>query len=374
MIRFENVTKTYDQKTIIKNFSMEIEAGQLVVLIGPSGCGKTTLLKMINRLIEPTGGKIFVNGKDISREDPIQLRRNIGYVIQNVGLFPHMTIKENLEIIPKMKGEDPKRIEKKTRELLQLVGLDPDEFLYRFPRELSGGQQQRVGVARAFSTDSDIILMDEPFSALDPVTRNALQEELFNMQQELKKTIVFVTHDMDEAIKIADKICLIKDGEILQYDTPENILKKPATSFVKQFIGNRRIWNNPEMLKAKDLMIANPVTVSPKRNVLQAIEIMTENHVDSLLVVDKNQKLIGLVTFKGIKSADRTRTIGEIMERRLLTAGENDHLVSVLEKMNKHKIGYLPVIGNSGELSGLITRSSILSILSSQLIDVEVDF
>ena len=374
MIRFENIVKKYNRQTVIDDFSLNIEAGQLVVFIGPSGCGKTTLLKMINRLIQPSSGKIFVNDKDISQIDPIELRRNIGYVIQNTGLFPHMSIKENLELIPKLKGEDPEAIEKKTEELLELVGLDPKQFMHRFPKELSGGQQQRIGVARAFSTNSDIILMDEPFSALDPVTRSSLQEELFNMQKDLNKTIIFVTHDMDEAYKIADKICLLKDGEILQYDTPENILKNPASEFVESFIGKRRVWNNPEVLKAKDIMISNPVKVTPKRNVLQAIEIMNEKKVDSVLVTDKNSKLLGMVTLKSIQLQDRTALLDDVMEDNIYAVSEQEDLISVLKMMNDHKIGHLPVVNDSKHLTGLITRSSILSALSSQLIDLEVAF
>lgn len=374
MIKFENIVKKYGDTTVIDHFNLEIQPGELVVFIGPSGCGKTTLLKMINRLIEPTSGKIYVKGKDITKEDPIQLRRNIGYVIQNVGLFPHMSIKENLEIIPKVKGEAPEAIEEKTVRLLKLVGLNPDEYMYRFPRELSGGQQQRVGVARAFSTDSDIILMDEPFSALDPITRNSLQEELFNMQQDLQKTIIFVTHDMDEAYKIADKICIINKGKIVQYDTPENLLKNPASEFVADFIGKKRVWNNPEVIKAEDIMIQNPVKVSPRRNVLQAIEIMAENKVDSLMVTNKEEELIGLITLKRIQLEDRNRSIEEIMERNVLTVAKNDSLVTVLEVMNRKKVGYMPVVDTSGKLAGLITRSSILAALSNQLIDMEVEF
>lgn len=374
MIKFENIVKKYNRKTVIDHFNLEIEPGQLVVFIGPSGCGKTTLLKMVNRLVPVSSGKIYVDGKDISTVDPIELRRNIGYVIQNTGLFPHMTIKENLELIPKLKGEAPEEIEKKTDELLELVGLNPKEYLHRFPKELSGGQQQRVGVARAFSTNSDIILMDEPFSALDPVTRSSLQEELFNMQKELNKTIIFVTHDMDEAYKIADKICLLKDGEILQYDTPENILKNPASEFVESFIGKRRVWNNPEVLKAFDIMIENPVKVTPKRNVLQAIEIMKENKVDSLMVTDRHNKLLGMVTLKSIKLQERASLLDDVMEHDVYAVSETEDLISVLKMMNDHKIGYLPVVNDSKQLTGLITRSSILSALSSQLIDLEVAF
>ena len=204
-----------------------------MAFIGESGCGKTTTLKMINRLIKPTGGRILINGDSIETKDIIELRRSMGYVIQQTGLFPHMTVKENIEIIPRSEKRDPKQISQKTGELMEMVGLNPLEYLDRYPTELSGGQQQRVGVARAFATDPEIILMDEPFSALDPITRSGLQDELINLQSQLKKTIVFVTHDMDEAIKIADKICIMKDGSILQYDTPENILKYPAKEFVQ---------------------------------------------------------------------------------------------------------------------------------------------
>lgn len=374
LIQFKDIVKKYRTKTIINTFSLDIEAGQLVVFIGPSGCGKTTLLKMINKLIQPTSGQIFVNGTDISKMNPIDLRRNIGYVIQNTGLFPHMSIKENLELIPKLKGEGPASIEKKTLELLEMVGLDSKEYLHRYPKELSGGQQQRIGVARAFSTNSDIILMDEPFSALDPVTRSSLQDELFQMQKEWNKTIIFVTHDMDEAIKIADKICILKDGDILQYDTPENILKNPANEFVEGFIGKRRVWNNPELLLAEDIMIQNPVKITAMRNVLQAIEIMKDNKVDSLMVTDKNNVLKGLVTLKGIQLLNRNTSIEMIMEQNILSVSHDANLISVLATMNEHKIGYLPVVNSAKQLTGLITRSSILSALSSQLIDLEVSF
>jgi osmoprotectant transport system ATP-binding protein len=374
MIEFRNIQKKYQNKAIINDFSLTIEKGQLVVFIGPSGCGKTTLLKMINKLIEPTSGKVFVNGTDISTVNAIDLRRNIGYVIQNTGLFPHMSIKENLELIPRLKREDPTSIEKQTEELLHLVGLNPKEYMHRYPKELSGGQQQRIGVARAFATNSDIILMDEPFSALDPITRSNLQEELFQMQKELNKTIIFVTHDMDEAINLADKICLLKDGDILQFDTPENILKNPANEFVEDFIGKRRVWNNPELIKASDLAIQSPVKISSKRSVLQAIVIMQEKKVDSLMVTDKNNTLLGMVTLKDIRLTDRTMAVESVMEHNVLTVSEDSNLISVLTTMNEHKIGYVPVVNKANQLSGLITRSSILAVLSSQLIDLEVAF
>jgi osmoprotectant transport system ATP-binding protein len=209
---------------------------------------------------------------------------------------------------------------------------------------------------------------------LDPVTRNSLQDELVQMQKELNKTIIFVTHDMDEAIKIADKICILKDGDILQFDTPENILKNPANEFVEDFIGKRRVWNNPELLMAEDIMIPNPVKITAKRTVLQAIEIMKSNKVDSLMVTDKNNILIGLVTLKGIQLLNRNSEIDSVMEKNVLAVSEDSNLISILATMNEHKIGYVPVINHSKQLTGLITRSSILSALSSQLIDLEVAF
>ncbi|HHY0010844.1 TPA: ABC transporter ATP-binding protein, partial [Clostridioides difficile] len=275
MIEIRNVTKKIGNNVILDDISLVVETGTLVVLIGSSGCGKTTTLKLINKLIKPTSGEIYINGKPISQENEIELRRKIGYVIQNTGLFPHLTIKENIELIPRLKKEKSvEEIEKRTLQLLEMVGLDSDEFLNKYPSELSGGQQQRIGVARAIATDAEIILMDEPFSALDPITRTSLQEQLFSLQDELKKTIIFVTHDMDEALKIADKICIMKDGRIAQYDTPENILRKPANDFVKDFIGEDRVWDNPEYIKARDIMIKNPIAVNSTRTVTQGIEIM----------------------------------------------------------------------------------------------------
>ena len=209
MIKFDKVCKAYKDKKVLQNVSFEIEDNSITTIIGESGCGKTTTLKMINRLIEPTSGKITINDKDIKRMNPISLRRSIGYVIQQTGLFPHMTIKENIELILKIKKVNSKKINARTEEMMEMVGLDADEFLNRYPSELSGGQQQRVGIARAFASDPEIILMDEPFSALDPVTRISLQDELMKLQEKFSKTIIFVTHDMDEAIKISNKIAIM---------------------------------------------------------------------------------------------------------------------------------------------------------------------
>ena len=374
MIEIKNIVETAGEKVILDDISLTIESGSFVVLIGPSGCGKTTTLKLLNKLIEPTSGEIYIDGKPISKEDPIKLRRNIGYVIQNIGLFPHLTIKENIELIPKLKGDkSEEEISETTERLVKMVGLDPDEFLYKYPTELSGGQQQRIGVIRAIATDADIILMDEPFSALDPITRTQLQEWLYELQQELKKTIIFVTHDMDEALKLADKICIMQGGKIQQYDTAENLLKHPANSFVKDFIGSDRLWSAPEYIKAKDIMIKDPVKAIETRTVIQAMEIMRTNKVDSILVTDKNNLLVGILTVKELRqNGIQDYYIYKVMNQDPLFIYEDCNLIEILNIMNNKNVGHIPVVSRDGQLVGLITRSSLLSVLSEQFLDMEV--
>ena len=374
MIEIKNIVKTAGEKVILDNISLTIESGSFVVLIGPSGCGKTTTLKLINKLIEPTSGEIYIDGKAISKEDPIKLRRNIGYVIQNIGLFPHLTIKENIELIPKLKGEKTEQeISYNTERLIKMVGLDPDEFLYKYPSELSGGQQQRIGVIRAIATDADIILMDEPFSALDPITRTQLQEWLYELQQELKKTIIFVTHDMDEALKLADKICIMQGVKIQQYDTAENLLKHPVNNFVKDFIGSDRLWSAPEYIKAKDIMIKNPVKAIETRTVIQVMEIMRTNKVDSILVTDKNNLLVGILTVKELRqNGIQDYYIYKVMNKNPLFIYDDCNLIEILNIMNKENVGHIPVVSKDRQLVGLITRSSLLSVLSEQFLEMEV--
>jgi len=374
MLEFKNVTKIFKNQTIIKDINFTVNKGEFIVIIGPSGCGKTTTLKMINKLIAPTSGNIYLEGKDIFKEDTIKIRRNMGYVIQQTGLFPHMTVGENIGLIPSLEKWSEDKILEREIELLKLVGMEPKDFIDRYPFELSGGQQQRIGVARAFAINPDIILMDEPFSALDPISRSQLQDELFNLQQEFKKTIVFVTHDMDEALKLADRICIMKDGDILQFDVPEEILKKPANEFVEEFIGKNRLWQQPEFINAKDIMISEPIKTIGSRTVVQAIEIMKSNKVDSLLIVDKLNKLEGIVTLKDIRKKDLGSTkLETIMERELKTVNINESLVDILNIMNELQIGFMPVIDDSSKLVGLITKSSLLSVLSNQYINQEVD-
>ncbi|KDN58188.1 MULTISPECIES: ABC transporter ATP-binding protein [unclassified Exiguobacterium] len=371
MIEFKQVKKMFKNTTVLKEMNLIINKGELVVFIGPSGCGKTTSLKMINRLIEPTEGTIIVNGQDTRKMDPIELRRQMGYVIQQTGLFPHMTIRENIQLIAGLEGHAEQDMDARTEHLLRMVGLDPDQFIDRYPSELSGGQQQRIGFARALMNDPEVILMDEPFSALDPVTRNDLQEELFNLQEEVKKTIVFVTHDMDEAIKLADRICIMRDGEIVQFDTPEQILRNPKDEYVESFIGKNRIWNSPEFIKAKDIMITDPVSISGKRTVLQAIEIMRSRKVDSLLITDRDRTLQGLIKLKDVHGIpDKTKRLEEVMNTNYAFVSIEDSLLDILDVMNTSDQGYLPVVDGS-MLHGLITRSSLLSVLSEQFMQEE---
>ena len=374
MIEMKHISKKVGNKTILDDISLKIDEGSFVVFIGPSGCGKTTTLKLINKLIEPTSGEIYIDGRPISKEDPIKLRRNIGYVIQSIGLFPHLTIRENVELIPKLKKEKTdEEIEKNTVDLMEMVGLNPKEFLDKYPSELSGGQQQRIGLVRAIATDAEVILMDEPFSALDPITRTQLQDWLYSLQEELKKTIIFVTHEMDEALKLADKICIMKDGKLQQYDTVENLLRNPANEFVKNFIGSDRLWNTPEYIKARDIMIQNPISVKSSRTVIQGMEIMRSNKVDSLLIKDKEDNFLGIVTIKELRrNGIQNHYLSEIMDKNPVFVYDDNNLVEVLEVMNKENIGHVPVVTRYNKLAGLITRSSLLSVLSEQFLEMEV--
>lgn len=366
MIRFENVTKKFGNFVAVDNLKVNFKAGETNVLIGPSGCGKTTTLRMINRLIEPTKGNILIDGQDIGKIDPVELRRNIGYVIQQIGLFPHMDIAENVGLVPYLKNYPESKRKERIEELLDFVNMPAKDFAHRYPNELSGGQQQRIGVARALAADPDIILMDEPFGALDPITRYALQDDFLSMQDKIKKTVIFVTHDMDEALKLADKILIMKDGKLLQFDSPMEILRKPCHGFVEEFIGKERLLKRPEYINVRDIMIKEPVTIKPERNLTYAMEKMRQEKVDSLMIVDGNDKFIGLVTAKDLMdNLDKAEKIHEIATTKIHYVTGEDNISTVLSIMAQERVGYLPVIGNKDKLEGLITRSSLVNVLGN---------
>jgi osmoprotectant transport system ATP-binding protein len=261
MIEFSHVSKTYpgSSQPVVNDLSFEVLEGEICVLVGPSGCGKTTSMRMVNRLIEPSEGEILINGERNTEMSGTRLRRGIGYAIQQIGLFPHRTIADNVATVPQLLEWDKDRIAARVEELLELVGLDPDQYRKRYPAELSGGQQQRVGVARALAADPPIMLMDEPFGAVDPINRHRLQDEFLRIQDHIKKTIVFVTHDIDEAIKMGDKIAILKEGGILaQYDTPENVLAAPNSEFVSSFVGADRVLKRLSLLRVADADLDSP--------------------------------------------------------------------------------------------------------------------
>ncbi len=288
---------------------MEIKRGEFVVLIGPSGCGKSTTLRMMNRLVEPTSGTIEIDGKDYKSYPPVELRRRLGYVIQQVGLIPHLTIAENITFVLKLKGIKENERRARAKELLELIEMNPDVFMDRYPSELSGGQQQRIGVLRALAHDPDIILMDEPFGALDPITREQLQDELKRLQRSVHKTIVFVTHDMDEAVRMADRIVIMRNGDIVQAESPEQILRAPADEFVANFIGRQRLLRQKTEMPVADIMSkvvapvsgqvsVNPepeITIRPESTVLQSMQLILSHNLDSLTVTDFDGKIVGIV-------------------------------------------------------------------------------
>ena len=369
MIQFRGVTKEFKGNVVLSDISMDINDGELTVLIGPSGCGKTTTLKMINRLIPASKGEIFIDEKNIEEMDKVQLRRNMGYVIQQGGLFPHMTIRQNIEIIERLEKKDTEKIVENTKQLMKMVDLDPDQFLDRYPTELSGGQRQRIGVIRALANDPEIILLDEPFSALDPVTRSSLQDELIELQSKVGKTMVFVTHDMDEAIKIADRICIMKDGHILQFDTPEMILKQPADEFVANFVGTNRIWDSPEYIKVEDFMIKNPITCKGDMIRNRCIKRMRDHHIDTLLVVDDEKKLRGIVGRKNLFKASRPLMQAEdIMNEVAYVSHVGDNIVDVLKMVEETEVNNIPVLDEEERLVGLLTNSNLVSTLSKQFL------
>ena len=377
MLRFEHVSLSYGSQKIIDDISFEIQEGQMAVLIGSSGCGKTTTLKMINRLIEPTSGKIYINGKDIAAQDRVELRRHIGYVIQQIGLFPNMTVAQNICVVPNLLKYSKEACDKIVHELLELVNLPYEQYAHKYPSEMSGGQQQRIGILRALAASPPIVLMDEPFSALDPMTRAELQDEVHRLQLRFHKTIVFVTHDMDEAVKLADRICILQNGHVVQCDKPENILKHPANEYINSFIGKNRLWENPSFIRAEDIMRPRPITISQSRTVVQAVQLMRHYNIDSLLVTGDDNKFAGMVWLQDLIGIDQySSPVSSFLSDDYLSVRVDDSLSTVLEKVADYgetDFGILPVLDAEGAIRGFLNRSSLLSTLSRRFIDEPVE-
>lgn len=364
MIEFKNLTKKFPGgKIAVDSLNLTFNDGEFIVFIGTSGSGKTTSMRMINRMIEPSSGEILIDGKNIKDMNAVELRRQIGYVIQQIGLMPHMTIFENIVMVPKLLKWPVEKQKKIAEELIQKVDL-PLDFLERYPSELSGGQQQRIGVIRALAADQDIILMDEPFGALDPITRDSLQELVKQLQQELGKTVIFVTHDMDEALKLADRIVIMQEGKVVQFDTPDNILMDPANEFVENFIGEERLSQaRTNFRTVEQIMIRGPVSVSTDQNLSEAIKLMRTRRVDSLFVTDANDVLLGMLSVEAInQNRRRPVTAGEIMSE-VSFVREGTLVRDALQRILKLGYKNIPVVDAKNHLIGLITRTSIVDMV-----------
>ncbi|WP_393082484.1 betaine/proline/choline family ABC transporter ATP-binding protein [Streptomyces sp. LN704] len=361
-IELEHLTKRYPGSSdpAVDSVNMEIKAGELVVFVGPSGCGKSTTLKMINRLIEPTGGRIRIGGEDVTDMDPVKLRRRIGYAIQSSGLFPHMTVAQNIALVPKMVGWPKSRIRARVEEMLDLVGLDPGEFQGRYPRQLSGGQQQRVGVARALAADPPVLLMDEPFGAVDPITRDHLQDELIRLQRELHKTIVFVTHDFDEAIKLGDRIAVLRErSHIAQFDTPEAILTNPADDFVSGFVGAGAALKRLNLTRVRDVEITDYPTVTVNDRLQEIFNKLRSSGTNEILLLDKRRR-----PYKWLRRGDLMRAKGSLARAGTLvhdTVTRDATLRDALEAVLTDNTGRVAVTGRRGEYIGVVDMETLMN-------------
>lgn len=367
MIEFDHVSKIYNgNKVAVEDVNLSFNKGEFICLIGTSGSGKTTTMRMINRMIDPTKGTIRINGEDIQKKNPVELRRQIGYVIQNIGLMPHMTIRDNITLVQRLLKVDKEEQNKTAEKMIDLVEL-PRDMLDRYPHELSGGQQQRIGVVRALAADQDVILMDEPFGALDPITRDSLQDLVKDLQERLGKTIVFVTHDMDEALKLSNRIAIMDNGKVIQFDTPENILQNPANEFVEELLGEDRLLQaKPDTTTVGEIMMHTAISITPEKSLQNAIRLMREKRVDTLLVVDEENVLKGFVD---VETIDRERrrgkatSIGDIINPKVFYVKEAALVRDSLQRILKRGVKYVHVVDEGNHLVGILTRVSLVDII-----------
>ncbi len=363
MIKIEEVTKKYPGmvRPAVDKLSLNIEEGEICVFVGPSGCGKTTTLKMINLIIEPSGGKIFVNGENVLEQNPNELRKKIGYVIQKTGLFPHYSVFDNIAIVPNLLGWEEERVEKRVVELLKMMNLDPDENRDKFPKALSGGQSQRVGVARAMAADPPVMLMDEPFGAVDPITRNQLQNEFLKLQQKVKKTICFVTHDIDEAIKMGDKIAILDQGKLVQFDTPENILFNPANEFVEEFVGSDRSLKVLNLLRVTTVIRKNIKRVKEKAGIDEINKYFSHPEKNRILIENDEKEVVGYLAKEEYHKISTAKGWNKAI--RIFPTSLNNHntLKDAMSDMLQHNIAALPVMDDDDKFMGIVSFADIRS-------------
>ena len=365
MIQFEHVCKSYGKTPILKDLNFTIPDGQFVVLIGPSGCGKTTTLKTINRLIDIDSGTVSIDGKDIRSVDKVDLRRHIGYVIQQIGLFPNMTVAQNICVVPKLLKADKAKCDEIVRDLLKMVNMEA--YADKYPSELSGGQQQRIGVLRALAASPPIVLMDEPFSALDPMTRETLQDEVKNIQQKLGKTVIFVSHDMSEALKLADTIIFMNGGEIVQMASPEEMLEHPANDLVRDFLG-KHAPDVPTPSTVEHFMRTNIVTVKTDRGVLECAERMARSSVDSLLVTDNEGRYAGTISIGDIRRYGRELNSIEPMVRQTArTVRVGDDAKESFDYLLDSGANYVVVLNEDDTIAGIVTKTSVARSVAENL-------
>jgi len=365
VIELNRVTKIYPGATrpAVDSVSLTVPQGEICVFIGPSGCGKTTLMRLINRLIPLTSGSISVDGKDIMTLNPIELRRHIGYVIQQVGLFPHMTVRDNIATVPKLLGWTKAKIDERVDELLGLVNLDPREFRDRYPRQLSGGQAQRIGVARAMAANPTTMLMDEPFGAIDPINREVLQDEFLRIQAKLKKTIIFVTHDINEAIKMGQRVVLLQDGQLVQAGLPDELLNRPANEFVKSFVGADRVLKRLNLLKVRDAMMLNPVHCLEEDLSEKVLEQMTKCDLAFLIVADRDQKLLGYVNQYDLRG--HKGIVADVVRKLTLTVSPERNLKEALSQMLSYDLGILVAVDEEDHIQGVLNSATLFKLVGA---------
>ena len=369
MIELKHLCKQFVQKNgqtfkAVDDINLTVAEGEICVLLGPSGCGKTTTMKMINRLIEPTSGQVLINGADTAGIDTVTLRRNIGYVIQQIGLFPNMTIEDNITVVPRMLGWDKKRCRDRAHELMSMVALDPGRFLHRYPRELSGGQQQRIGVIRALAADAPVLLMDEPFGAVDPINREQIQNEFLQMQRQLRKTVMLVSHDIDEAIKLGDRIAVFRQGRMVQCAGADEILAHPADEFVASFVGHDRTLKRLLLVQAGDVAEMQPTqTARLDTPLADAFALMDEHDLRCLTVVDADGRPLGYVRRRDARGADGA--CAERLQPLGATSSADENLRVVLSKLYEHNLTWMPVIDADGRYSGEVSQDYIAGYLHS---------